>query len=181
LRQALLQETSLGGLACQRKRMFVGHSRRVAQTEPALHVGAGGVGEVVVVEATAREHGIDGGKAGVRPVAHRDRDRAIQRRHRRGSHAQQAVVERHDLRPVGFVEAGGLAVERCDGRLQEIVDADKPNYHHYYTRILERDLLERDGLLVFDNTLWGGLVLTPGAGGLAFEKAADGRSGSTAC
>jgi caffeoyl-CoA O-methyltransferase len=54
------------------------------------------------------------------------------------------------------------------------VDADKPNYQHYFTRILERDLLPPGGLLVFDNTLWGGLVLKPGTQGSAFENAEDG-------
>lgn len=54
------------------------------------------------------------------------------------------------------------------------VDADKPSYQSYYTHILDRGLLELDGLLIFDNTLWGGLVLTPSADRLAFEEASDG-------
>lgn len=54
------------------------------------------------------------------------------------------------------------------------VDADKPSYQRYFTRILERGLLDRAGLLIFDNTLWGGLVLDPKAEGVAFEGAADG-------
>jgi caffeoyl-CoA O-methyltransferase len=41
------------------------------------------------------------------------------------------------------------------------VDADKPNYIAYYECILQRGLLRPDGLLVFDNTLWGGTVLDP--------------------
>lgn len=41
------------------------------------------------------------------------------------------------------------------------VDADKPNYLAYYETIMERELLAPGGVLVFDNTLWGGTVLDP--------------------
>jgi len=37
------------------------------------------------------------------------------------------------------------------------VDADKPNYRNYYEEILQR--LRPNGLLLFDNVLWGGQVL----------------------
>lgn len=43
------------------------------------------------------------------------------------------------------------------------VDADKPNYLAYYETILERDLLAPHGLLIFDNTLWGGAVVEGGS------------------
>ena len=39
------------------------------------------------------------------------------------------------------------------------IDADKTNYLHYYERCLT--LLRRGGLLLFDNTLWGGAVADP--------------------
>ena len=41
------------------------------------------------------------------------------------------------------------------------VDADKGNYAAYYEEILPR--LRAGGLVLFDNTLWGGRVLEPGA------------------
>ena len=37
------------------------------------------------------------------------------------------------------------------------VDADKPNYRHYYEEILQR--LRRNGVLLFDNVLWMGQVI----------------------
>ena len=37
------------------------------------------------------------------------------------------------------------------------IDADKANYPHYYEEILAR--LRRNGLILVDNTLWGGRVL----------------------
>jgi caffeoyl-CoA O-methyltransferase len=37
------------------------------------------------------------------------------------------------------------------------IDADKPNYRHYYEEILKR--LRPNGLLLFDNVLWMGQVL----------------------
>lgn len=54
------------------------------------------------------------------------------------------------------------------------VDADKPNYHSYYAAILERGLLSPNGLLVFDNTLWGGAVLDTEVTTKPLEDAADG-------
>jgi predicted O-methyltransferase YrrM len=39
------------------------------------------------------------------------------------------------------------------------IDADKPNYLNYYERCLK--LLRTGGLLLFDNTLWGGAVADP--------------------
>jgi caffeoyl-CoA O-methyltransferase len=39
------------------------------------------------------------------------------------------------------------------------VDADKTNYHAYYEELLPR--LRSDGLILFDNVLWGGKVADP--------------------
>ena len=36
------------------------------------------------------------------------------------------------------------------------IDADKPNYPHYYEEVLAR--LRRNGVILVDNTLWGGAV-----------------------
>jgi predicted O-methyltransferase YrrM len=36
------------------------------------------------------------------------------------------------------------------------IDADKPNYPHYYEEVLAR--LRRSGVILVDNTLWGGAV-----------------------
>jgi caffeoyl-CoA O-methyltransferase len=41
------------------------------------------------------------------------------------------------------------------------IDADKPGYRSYYEELLPR--LRTNGLLVFDNVLWSGLVADPGA------------------
>jgi caffeoyl-CoA O-methyltransferase len=39
------------------------------------------------------------------------------------------------------------------------IDADKQNYRNYYEEILQR--LRPNGLVVFDNVLWGGSVIDP--------------------
>ena len=39
------------------------------------------------------------------------------------------------------------------------IDADKPNYLHYYERALQ--LVRRGGIIAFDNTLWSGAVADP--------------------
>ncbi|MBM6406088.1 class I SAM-dependent methyltransferase [Phycicoccus sp. CSK15P-2] len=55
-------------------------------------------------------------------------------------------------------------IEMPDGGFDLIfVDADKPNYFAYYETIMERDLLSPHGLLIFDNTLWGGAAAADGA------------------
>ncbi|MFL6243439.1 MAG: O-methyltransferase [Acidimicrobiia bacterium] len=36
------------------------------------------------------------------------------------------------------------------------IDADKPNYPHYYEEVLAR--LRRNGVILVDNTLWGGAI-----------------------
>lgn len=39
------------------------------------------------------------------------------------------------------------------------IDADKPNYRHYYEELLRR--MRPSGLIVFDNVLWSGAVADP--------------------
>jgi caffeoyl-CoA O-methyltransferase len=52
-------------------------------------------------------------------------------------------------------------LERLDGPFDLVfVDADKPNYPNYYEAALPK--LAPRGLLVVDNTLWGGAVADPG-------------------
>lgn len=41
------------------------------------------------------------------------------------------------------------------------IDADKPNYHHYYEALLPR--MTADGVILVDNTLWSGQVLDEAA------------------
>ena len=52
-------------------------------------------------------------------------------------------------------------IGRLEGEFDlAFVDADKVNYGNYYDAVLPR--LSERGLIVFDNTLWGGRVLAPG-------------------
>ncbi|MEU6602760.1 O-methyltransferase [Streptomyces flaveolus] len=62
---------------------------------------------------------------------------------------------------IKLVEANALETLRTlEGSFDFIfVDADKPNYAHYFDTILERGLLAENGLLAIDNTLWGGIVV----------------------
>jgi predicted O-methyltransferase YrrM len=41
------------------------------------------------------------------------------------------------------------------------IDADKPNYKHYYERVIQ--LLRPNGVLLVDNVLWSGKVADPTA------------------
>ncbi|XP_039064338.1 probable caffeoyl-CoA O-methyltransferase At4g26220 [Hibiscus syriacus] len=77
---------------------------------------------------------------------------------------QKAGVEHK----INFIESKALPV--LDKLLQNqkenegsfdfaFIDADKDNYLNYHGRLLK--LVKVDGLIVFDNTLWGGTVVQP--------------------
>jgi caffeoyl-CoA O-methyltransferase len=68
------------------------------------------------------------------------------------------VADRIDLRigPAADTLAALQAGEHLD---LAFIDADKTNYARYYEEILAR--LRRNGLILVDNTLWGGRVLDP--------------------
>lgn len=51
------------------------------------------------------------------------------------------------------------------------LDADKPNYITYFNNIIEHSLLAKNGLLVVDNTLWGGRVMDAGKEYIPFDGA----------
>ncbi|MGH3887886.1 MAG: O-methyltransferase [Pseudonocardiaceae bacterium] len=51
------------------------------------------------------------------------------------------------------------------------LDADKPSYIAYFNHILEHGLLAGNGLLVVDNTLWGGRVMDARKEHITFEDA----------
>ena len=118
--QARLQEPTLGGLARQLKGAFVGGPRRLGEAAPALHLGARGVGQVITVEAALPEHRLDSRQPGLGPVAHAEGGCAVQGHHRRGVAAEQHIVERDDLGPVGLAGGRCLGVNRRDGRLQDV-------------------------------------------------------------
>ncbi|MGK5639503.1 class I SAM-dependent methyltransferase [Streptomyces sp. URMC 126] len=66
----------------------------------------------------------------------------------------------HKIKPV--LDDALSALQEVEGDFDLIfLDADKPNYISYFETILARRLLRPRGLLVIDNTLWGGEVLNP--------------------
>jgi len=74
--------------------------------------------------------------------------------------AFQSSPDRDKIKPV--VEDALVGLRSVTGPFDLIfLDADKPNYITYYETILSRELLTPNGLIVVDNTLWGGEVLAP--------------------
>ncbi|ANW21665.1 O-methyltransferase [Streptomyces clavuligerus] len=69
-----------------------------------------------------------------------------------------ASAHQHKIKPVFADGLDGLRTAEGDFDLI-FLDADKPRYITYFETILERGLLRPHGLLVVDNTLWGGEVL----------------------
>jgi predicted O-methyltransferase YrrM len=74
---------------------------------------------------------------------------------------QAGVAERIDLRLAPALETldGLLELGEHQGFDLAFIDADKTNYINYYQRCLE--LVRPGGLILFDNTLWGGAVADP--------------------
>lgn len=71
------------------------------------------------------------------------------------------VRERIDLRIAPALETLDSLIANGLSETFDIafIDADKTNYHNYYERCLR--LVRRGGLIMFDNTLWGGAVADP--------------------
>ncbi|KAL0426941.1 UNVERIFIED_CONTAM: putative caffeoyl-CoA O-methyltransferase [Sesamum latifolium] len=78
------------------------------------------------------------------------------------------VIEKVGMKhKINFIESEALPV--LDQLLKDpenrgtfdfvFVDADKENYKNYHERVLE--LLKRGGVVIYDNTLWGGTVAMP--------------------
>lgn len=90
--------------------------------------------------------------------------------------AKSAFAESSFEDKINLVEGDAMdSLQELDGQFDLIfVDADKPNYANYFNTVLDRELLAPHGLLVFDNTLWGGAVLSPAEADTGFEEAADG-------
>ncbi|MEU3186554.1 class I SAM-dependent methyltransferase [Streptomyces sp. NPDC006923] len=66
----------------------------------------------------------------------------------------------HKIKPV--LDEAHSVLQHVDGDFDLIfLDADKPNYITYFETILARGLLRPRGLLVVDNTMWGGEVINP--------------------
>ncbi|MFD2112695.1 O-methyltransferase [Thiorhodococcus fuscus] len=74
---------------------------------------------------------------------------------------EAGIEERIDLRLGPALETlDALLAQGLEGQLDmAFIDADKLNYSHYFERCLR--LLRPGGLMLFDNTLWGGHVADP--------------------
>ncbi len=81
----------------------------------------------------------------------------------RGFWREAGVAARIDLRLAPALETlDALLAEGREGLFDmAFIDADKPNYRNYFERCLR--LLRPGGLMLFDNTLWGGRVADPQA------------------
>ena len=79
----------------------------------------------------------------------------------RGFWREAGVEERIDLRLAPALETlDALLAQGGEGRFDmAFIDADKTNYTRYFDRCLT--LVRPGGLILFDNTLWGGRVADP--------------------
>lgn len=74
---------------------------------------------------------------------------------------QAGVRERIDLRIAPAIETLDELLDNDEDGQYDLafIDADKTHYVHYYERCFK--LLRAGGLVMFDNTLWGGSVADP--------------------
>ncbi len=81
----------------------------------------------------------------------------------RGFWREAGVEERIDLRLAPALETlDALLAQGGEGQFDlAFIDADKTNYTRYFERCLT--LVRPGGLILFDNTLWGGRVADPDA------------------
>jgi predicted O-methyltransferase YrrM len=81
----------------------------------------------------------------------------------RGFWREAGVEERIDLRLAPALETlDALLAQGGEGQFDmAFIDADKANYTRYFERCLT--LVRPGGLILFDNTLWGGRVADPDA------------------
>ncbi|ARP72855.1 methyltransferase [Streptomyces pluripotens] len=78
---------------------------------------------------------------------------------------ERAEVARKHIAEAGYADAVSVRVGPALKTIAEIeepldlvfIDADKPNYHHYYSATLPR--LSARGLIACDNTLWRGEII----------------------
>lgn len=62
---------------------------------------------------------------------------------------------------ITLIETDALSALDQVGRGYDLIfiDADKPNYKSYFEKVIGDGILQRGGVLLVDNTLWGGRVL----------------------
>ena len=75
------EKTAFRLLPREGERPFVRGSRILCPAKPAAEVGAGGVGQPVILKIAAIENLVDGVEPGLGTVSHADRDRSIQLDH----------------------------------------------------------------------------------------------------
>ncbi|XVF34981.1 hypothetical protein REPUB_Repub18cG0105300 [Reevesia pubescens] len=73
---------------------------------------------------------------------------------------------------INFIESQALPKENEGSFDFAFVDADKDNYLNYHERLLK--LVKVGGIIIFDNTLWGGTVAQPEDGDIP-ERRRDSR------
>jgi len=96
---------------CRRDRWpVVRGPRLLAPAQPAQQLGAGGVERVVPLQRQT----VNLCQRDLRAVELGDRDQPFEPHDRRGVEADQLIVERDDLRPVGVTDIAGAGVDRVD-------------------------------------------------------------------
>src|SRR5262249_12899478 len=96
----LLQELPLRLLLGQRQRFLIGSPSFSRPSQPAAHIGTGGMRQVVICQFATLQHRVDLRQAGLRTIPHGNGYGTIELYNRRWLNSYQLVVKRDDLPPV---------------------------------------------------------------------------------
>src|ERR1700688_190192 len=96
-----LQELPLWFLLGQRQRLLIRRLSLSCPAEPAVHICAGGMRQVIICQFAMFQHRVDMRQTGFWTIAHRDCNGTIELYNRRRLNSYQSVVKRNNLPPVG--------------------------------------------------------------------------------
>jgi hypothetical protein len=96
-----LQELALWFLLGQRQSFLIRGPSLSGLAEPAAHIGAGGMRQIIIGQFALLEHLVDMRQTGLRSIAHGDRYGAIELNRGRRLNSCQLVIQRDNLPPVG--------------------------------------------------------------------------------
>jgi hypothetical protein len=111
-RQPAFQIGALDAVRNQRKGAPICVCRRLERAEPAQHIGAGSMKQVVSIELPRGTKFVDKSQPSLRSLGHPYRDGAVQSHHRARLDPRQLAVKRRDLRPISRRGASGFGMQR---------------------------------------------------------------------
>jgi len=116
----LLQELPLWFLLSQRQRLLIRSTSLSGPAEPAVHIGTGGMRQVIICQFAVFQHRVDIRQTGLWTIAHGNGHGTIELYNWRRLNSYQLVVEHNDLPPVGRGDGFRLGMNGRNRCLQRV-------------------------------------------------------------